>query len=669
MKLKSTLWALAFACAAVSCSDDLDEGPNNGQGENNGSKTFMTVTINPGVVTKADPNQPQGGEEGNDDEVGEEKEYNVKNVTVILFKNGTGDEAPSEFRHDSKLVAAGFAPTPTTSTGTENWHGRKTTVEITITDATEDFDGKTYGIIAVTNLGSEETLKKRIKPDDIDTGAELANFLQEDAWSGTGGSETNFVMSTHNDQYESKDKIFDKVTLRANATSENAPQADVHVERLAAKARIAAYDGIEDFIYTIEEGAESNKTTVAKIRLDQVQLVNKLNSGSYLLKRVSDNTNSEDGDIPAKKNGHDFYLGNEEWESGKYNYVIDPWTRGKSSEKAGSYESIKGVSSEDLASSKTLDYDNPYSGETTFNELWESIKKGAISLAASTTEITITEKAHLGYLRENTTSAKNSLNGYSTGALFKATYFPRQYMATTKVDGKDVVKPVDVDYNGDTSDTGFDAINKNTTTNIDFYVRNGNVYKDHEAIFNEFAWNAQASLDGQADATIYSYSDFNSSNITQISIKELMNSVLMRDAAADPFGYLEYLYDKYEDNPTSTEKLSADDAFEKKVTEGTNVEGIEAKLAEIIKYDNCVCYYPYWIRHANNNKPTEMGVMEFGIVRNNIYDLSVAQITKLGLSGAEKPDPEKPDESNELRFIVNINVKNWIVRSNGGIIL
>lgn len=669
MKLKSTLWALAFACAAVSCSDDLDEGPNNGQGENNGSKTFMTVTINPGVVTKADPNPPQGGEEGDNNEVGEKKEYDVKNVTVILFKNGTGDEAPSEFRHDSKLVAAGFAPTPTTSTGTENWHGRKTTVEITITDATEDFDGKTYGIIAVTNLESEETLKKRIKPNDIATGAKLANFLQADAWSETGGSETNFVMSTHNDQYESKDKIFDKVTLRANATSENAPQADVHVERLAAKARIAAYDGITDFIYTIKEGAESNKTTVAIIRLDQVQLVNKLNSGSYLLKRVSDNTNSEGGDIPDKKENHDFYLGNEEWKSGTYNYVIDPWTRGKTSEKAGRYESIKGVSSEDLASPKTLDYDNPYSGKMTFNELWESIKNGAISLAASTTTITTTEKAHLGYLRENTTSATNSLNGYSTGALFKATYFPRQYMATTKEDGKDVVIPVDVDYNGGTPGTGFDAINKSTTTDIDFYVRNGNVYKDHEAIFNEFAWNAQASLDEQEGATIYSRSSFNSTNIIQISIKELMESVLMRDAAADPFGYLEYLQKKYEGNLTSANKLSADDAFENIVTEKTKDEGIKAKLAEIIKYDNCVCYYPYWIRHANNNKPTEMGVMEFGIVRNNIYDLSVAQITKLGLSGAEKPDPEKPDESNELRFIVNINVKNWIVRSNGGIIL
>ena len=29
MRLKSTLWALAFACAAMSCSDDLENGPGN----------------------------------------------------------------------------------------------------------------------------------------------------------------------------------------------------------------------------------------------------------------------------------------------------------------------------------------------------------------------------------------------------------------------------------------------------------------------------------------------------------------------------------------------------------------------------------------------------------------------------------------------------------------
>ena len=36
MKLKSTLWALAFACAAVSCSDDLESGPNGNNGNRKG---------------------------------------------------------------------------------------------------------------------------------------------------------------------------------------------------------------------------------------------------------------------------------------------------------------------------------------------------------------------------------------------------------------------------------------------------------------------------------------------------------------------------------------------------------------------------------------------------------------------------------------------------------
>ena len=65
MKLKSTLWALAFACAAVSCSDDLDES---GKGENgngtNGETTYMKVTVNPGIITRADDVNPDGGEEG-----------------------------------------------------------------------------------------------------------------------------------------------------------------------------------------------------------------------------------------------------------------------------------------------------------------------------------------------------------------------------------------------------------------------------------------------------------------------------------------------------------------------------------------------------------------------------------------------------------------------------
>lgn len=109
MKLKSTLWALAFACAAVSCSDDLDEGPNGNNGqEKNETKTFMQVSINTGVVTRA-----AGGEEGDSSdkgETGKPHEYEVHDVTVVLFKNASGNDKPTAFNHDSKLVAGRLCP-------------------------------------------------------------------------------------------------------------------------------------------------------------------------------------------------------------------------------------------------------------------------------------------------------------------------------------------------------------------------------------------------------------------------------------------------------------------------------------------------------------------------------------------------------------------------------
>lgn len=61
--------------------------------------------------------------------------------------------------------------------------------------------------------------------------------------------------------------------------------------------------------------------------------------------------------------------------------------------------------------------------------------------------------------------------------------------------------------------------------------------------------------------------------------------------------------------------------------------------------------------------------MEFDIVRNNIYDLTVAGISGLGLSGIEVPDPKNPDEDGTTKMNVVVKVKNWVVRNNGGIIL
>ena len=79
------------------------------------------------------------------------------------------------------------------------------------------------------------------------------------------------------------------------------------------------------------------------------------------------------------------------------------------------------------------------------------------------------------------------------------------------------------------------------------------------------------------------------------------------------------------------------------------------------------CYYKYWIRHQDNNNPTEMGVMEFGVVRNNLYRMLITGISDLG-DGTPEIVPDTPDEG-ETYLQVILNVKPWIVRDLTNIVL
>lgn len=680
MNFKSTLWALAFACVAVSCSDDLENGPNNNEGnELNGPTTYMKVTISSTPTTKA-----TGGEEGDNPpgEIGDVSEYKVNDVTVILYKNeADGDDDVTPFTKESKLVAAGYKDgIAQMETSSEIWHSRTTaTVTITVTDPEQanSFDGKTYGIIAVTNLGGRGVLCDRIKADDINTGAELANFLQVNAW-GTNG----FVMSTHNDTYNNNGSvsIFDKVTLEAGTNATNAPTASVHVERLAAKIRINEAASVDDFIYTINE----NLDTEAKVRLDQVAIVNKLTSGTYLLKRVTPQLTDGYAGLPEDAT-NDLLLGNElAGNDGiALNYVIDPWTRAKetiipASDNLDKRDALAGANLTSPSTNATLSYDNDFYG-TDYAKMWTSFGRDVVNLSSYTGTFPL----HLAYTQENTTSLKKQKNGYSTGALFKATYFPEKWAVTkTSVSGATIgtVGADNIDYNGDDVDgTGYDDIGSSTVvpTDFKFYVYEGNIYKDYEAIFNEFVWTQQEPLNQNTNnIPIYSYSDFKATEIQNIKVADFFNHLLV--GFSDPFGYIDYLKEKYDTNKdgkydssdanfTENKQFDANDAID-----GNDFLTDERKgkiNAVVLPYEGGVCYYPYWIRHASNNIPTEMSVMEFAIVRNNIYDMTVTGISGLGLSGAEKPEPGKDDEEDNYYFNVEIYVKNWVVRSNSGIIL
>ena len=84
------------------------------------------------------------------------------------------------------------------------------------------------------------------------------------------------------------------------------------------------------------------------------------------------------------------------------------------------------------------------------------------------------------------------------------------------------------------------------------------------------------------------------------------------------------------------------------------------------KYE--VLYY-YWNRHNDNDNNGSMGPMEFAVVRNNVYKLSVTGVNKFGhpTNPGDDPDPEHPedpDEEDDVYFRVAVEVLPWVVRIN-----
>ena len=93
------------------------------------------------------------------------------------------------------------------------------------------------------------------------------------------------------------------------------------------------------------------------------------------------------------------------------------------------------------------------------------------------------------------------------------------------------------------------------------------------------------------------------------------------------------------------------------------------------KYYN---YYYYWNRHNDNGEPYKMGIMEFAVVRNNVYKLAVDKIKRFGHPTPPDPtnadpdpepdpdpvDPDDPDESVNYYFNVTVKVLPWTVRIN-----
>ncbi len=649
MRLKSTLWALAFACAAVSCSDDLENGPNvnNNNGEMGEADAYLKVVVNSDIATKAaDPAE----------EAGSHKEYEVKDVTIILFNNGESS-TNYDFGADSQIKGVGFAQVgQMEGSGTDN-HSFMAQIEVPVSDPGSTLAGNTYGVIAVTNLGgSKDTpndLYKAIKGQMGDTkitkGSDLADYIIK--YEQYNHQTNGFVMSTHAMQWPKDSDEESKVTFDENPTDENhAPTVNVYVERLAAKIRIKEDSGKgKNFFYTITS-PENESQAIAKVALKQATIVNQLNSGSYLLKRVSKTITGEEEVTEDKQNylGQEIWSINSETKAVTANYVIDPWFFKKN------------ANADMLGENLILSYSNPYRvGEqasmNNIGTIWDSYS----NKTSLSTEANDNGAIRLAYVMENTTKVGTSLQGYATGAVFKATYYPAQMSEVNETNGS--VTPQPVTY----GETGFDEIN-NATTGVTFYRYEGKIFKDYAAIFAYYL-NEHGHFNEDDGLASCNYTDFIGEDFKRLEIADFHEHFYTdEDAKHDPFGYLDYLHEISENaNATTFGDISGAKNFETFMGDKPGA----TTYTDVDEFKEGECYYTYWIKHQDNKNSHLIAPMEYSIVRNNIYDLQISGVSGLGFARSMVPDPKDPTEDSNQLLNVVLHVKNWTVRSNGGIIL
>lgn len=384
-------------------------------------------------------------------------------------------------------------------------------------------------------------------------------------------------------------------TLTLNSNPENNPaKATVNVERMAARLDYKA-----EASYPCTDPAYPNAT----VKITGAALVNNLTAGSYMLKRVA---STVDG-VPT-------YLGNETPDAGvQTNYVLDPWTADKTS--ANNSFTIGGEvkTAEDLYGewfgniSQDPNYQDP-------NYWADYVQPG--------TEVTVgTEKwQRIGYTLENTTAAEEAGKRYSTGVVFKAKFNPQGV----------------ANYQGGAT----------------FFALGTHLFASMEDMMT-YVYGADFSqFDDKIDACD-----------NWASVKTFAASLLDND----PSGYKAFLLgqDEAQDLAQVKESLKwsaymlSKCGYSASLNETYKVEldqnGIVTRNAlqsyGVRTYEDATCYYTWWVRHSNDNNDETKGIMEYAIVRNNIYKLTVNSIYSLG--------GEVPGEDENI--ILDVYVNDWLL--------
>ena len=576
------------ACSLI--HDDMEEL---GYREDGSAYAYVSLTIHTGTTGNVTRSNPTGGEDGDGYEKGQDYENSVNNLTLFFYPAASGivsgvNQDDVDFTakvHISQIEASTDGIQP---------------IDKTFTVGPVKVEGlktnQQYHVLAVANAGDLADPKKEIvRLDDL----RKAEINQVYAFSEQEGY-SNFVMASEGDEHPELEISYENSEINPATTT-------INLERLVARVDYRAQGSDEqDGVYEVSSAPGLNSVE-GKAKITGAMLMNVLDDGapSWLLKRVADSWGSTDVE----------YLGKEKADANgaASNYVID------------------------AISSKTKDdfVQDTYFKNFNYTDLaWESQ-----FIEGSLIEKLDDDYNCIGYPKENVNLQGDK--GLTTGVVFRAQYTP-----------------------------------KGMTEGQTFFEWDGTVYSTLEALmegFNQDNWDRYIK-----NNTSEWWSD--------VRTWEDLQTKIINQLRDDPVGYRAFLASEYakieaaslsdnisEDDKTrllwdnylkSECKYIVDDDKDVAVDSGDGtVSGTTRRVlhetsdGQIRTFKEGICYYTYWIKHANDqNKENDLvglkdntgGVMEYAIVRNNVYKLNVTSI-----SG---PGGDIPGDRN---VNVNVLVEDW----------
>lgn len=695
------LLGAASLVALTGCSDDITgPGDNGGVNGENGGDLYIGINLTMPGMGGSTRSWTDGDNSSNDGvEIGSNIENNVNEVLLVLARaNDNGFIAASTVSKQNLFVANN----PNDATGkiynaTAQFY--KTEFEEYYNDQTAanpNGGARLVHVFVFCNPNQEIVTSLRgCEYGDThwtDTGCKVTvngQTTEGSIWSSTNGG--MFLMTNSSiaerevpatidswDNYTSREKCFNlsgENTKNGN-TIDNGTQERGAVKVERAAARIDFRDGSPDpkdnpntYPVMMVRGEDNKETStpVISVELNKMALVNMSNQ-FYYLPRVSPNGKKEGSVLcGAEKPWFTDAAGNLAGTPG--NYVVDfyagdytlPLESGFST-----YFNYPFFNADGKVDNANLSIDGDRWGTVRIADVLKGSKDNWDNNGKTGTYNV------WRYLTEHTISgvAENQQYGISTGVVFKAKMKANADLLTnpdTDEQTKQLINTINDTRDSKLGDTDKDPI---------LYQLDGLLYVTWENV-RDAAIKASFSWHYGTDNEIIP--EWNRSN-------SLYEAVFGKGGTGYTLTVTVNGEEKTYTDPLELDSKSANAAWNawnnaNKPASGTDLNKAFKKAvtdAGFTLYQSSYdadngwgyyCYYYHWIRHNDNGNNGVMGPMEFAIVRNNVYKLSVSKIHTLGHpriseNDPNAPEPDDPDEETKIYLTVDTEVIPWVVRVN-----